>query len=147
MRVRPAEAGDFERVTALLEELGRARVTDETSDAVRALYDRHLQDDAAAHLVAEDDDGVIAFCSLHFRDRLNHPTPDAWIPDLIVTESARRRGAARSLLEEAERIARERGCWQLTLESGYARRLAHRLYVSHGMTDAGKYFTKSLGPS
>jgi len=144
VRVRPAGAGDFEVVTALLEELGRARVTDETREAARALYERHLGDDRATHLVAEDEAGVIAFCSLHLRDRLNYPTPDAWIPDLIVTESARRRGAARALLEEAERIARERGCWQLTLESGHARRLAHRLYARHGMTDAGKYFTKLL---
>ena len=144
MKVRPSRAADFEVVTALLEELGRARVTDETRDAVRDLYARHLADADAAHLVAEDEEGVIAFCSLHFRDRLNHPTPDAWIPDLIVTESARRRGAARALLEEAERIARQRGCWQLTLESGYARRLAHRLYASHGMTDHGKYFSKLL---
>jgi GNAT superfamily N-acetyltransferase len=144
VRVRPARADDFEVVTALLEELGRRRVTDETRDEVRALYERHLEDDRARHLVVEDEDGVIAFCSLHFRDRLNNPTPDAWIPDLIVTESARRRGAARAMLREAERVARERGCWQLTLESGYQRRLAHKLYASEGMTDAGKYFTKTL---
>ncbi len=147
MKVRPAQANDFEVVVALLEELGRARVTDETRDPVRALYERHMEDGNAAHIVAEDDGQVIAFCSLHFRDRLNHPTPDAWIPDLIVTDSARRSGAARALLEEAERIATERGCWQLTLESGYARRLAHRLYASDGMTDAGKYFKKDLPPS
>ena len=144
MRVRPAGTDDFDRVTELLEELGRALVTDATHDQVHALYLRHLEDDRASHLVVEDDDGVIAFCSLHFRDRLNYPTPDAWIPDLIVTESARRRGAARALLEEAERIARERGCWQLTLESGYPRALAHKLYASTGMTDAGKYFKKTL---
>jgi GNAT superfamily N-acetyltransferase len=144
VRVRPARADDFEVVTALLEELGRRRVPEETREEVRALYERHLEDDRARHLVVEDDDGVIAFCSLHFRDRLNNPTPDAWIPDLIVTESARRRGAARAMLREAERIAREWGCWQLTLESGYQRRLAHKLYASEGMTDAGKYFTKSL---
>ena len=144
MRVRPAQADDFEVVTALLEELGRKLVTDETRDEVRALYERHLDDEDARHLVVEDDEGVIAFCSLHFRERLNFPTPDAWIPDLIVTETARRRGAARAMLEEAEHIARDRGCWQLTLESGYTRALAHKLYASHGMTDAGKYFTKPL---
>ena len=57
--------------------------------------------------MAEDDGEVIGFCSLHFRERLNYPTPDAWVPDLIVTERARRRGAARLLLEEAERRARD----------------------------------------
>ena len=57
--------------------------------------------------------------------RLNHPTPDGWIPDLVVTASARRRGAARALLTEAERVCRERGCWSLTLESAFHRTEAH----------------------
>jgi GNAT superfamily N-acetyltransferase len=146
VRVRPAEAADFDSVTALLEELGRARVTDDTREACRAMFERHLADDRAAHLVAEDEDGVVVgFASLHFRDRLNFTTPDAWVPDLIVTQGARRRGAARALLEEAERLARERGCWALTLESGHQRREAHQLYAAFELADSGKQFTKLLG--
>jgi GNAT superfamily N-acetyltransferase len=146
VRVRAAVADDFEAVRALLEELGRARVTEETRDGCRAMFERHLRDDHASHLVAEDDSGaVVGFCSLHFRDRLNYPTPDAWVPDLIVTESARRRGAGRALLAEAERRARERGCWLLTLESAYHRTEAHAFYSAFGMTDAAKGFDKLLG--
>ena len=145
MTVRRAEARDFSAVTALLEELGRERVTPGTREAARAVYEAQIASQDAAHLVAELGEEPVAFCSLHFRGRLNHPTPDAWIPDLIVTEAARRRGIARSLLEEAERIARERGCWSLTLESGYDRRDAHELYAAYGMTDMGKYFGKRLG--
>jgi GNAT superfamily N-acetyltransferase len=144
LRIRLADHGDFEAVTALLEELGRATVTDETRDICRALFEEHVADGEANHLVVEDGGEVIAFCSLHFRERLNYPTPDAWIPDLIVTERARRRGAARALLEEAERRARTRGCWSLTLESGYQRTEAHKLYEAFGMTDLGKYFGKAL---
>jgi GNAT superfamily N-acetyltransferase len=145
VRVRAAVADDFEAVTALLEELGRARVTEDTRDGCLAMFERHLRDEGAAHLVAEDDGGaVVGFCSLHFRDRLNYSTPDAWIPDLIVTQSARRRGAARALLEEAERLARERGCWMLTLESAHHRTEAHALYRAFGMTDSGKDFNKLL---
>jgi len=145
VRVRPGESADFGAVTALLEELGRATVTDGTRDECRAIWERHLGDESATHLVAEDEDGaLVGFCSLHFRDRLNFPTPDAWVPDLIVTASARRRGLARALLEEAERLARERGCWQLTLESGYERTEAHELYRALAMIDHGKYFTKAL---
>jgi GNAT superfamily N-acetyltransferase len=146
VRVRPAAREDFDSVTALLEELGRARVTDDTRRACQAVFDRHLADDRAAHLVAEGEDGaVLGFCSLHFRDRLNFTTPDAWVPDLIVPKWARGRGAARALLEEAERLARERGCWQLTLESGHKRAEAHLLYAAFGMVDSGKQFTKLLG--
>ena len=87
---------------------------------------------------------VVAFCSLHYRSRLNYPTPDAWIPDLIVTFSERGKGTARALLGEAERRARERGCWALTLESGYQRKEAHALYLSLGLEDKGLYFGKPL---
>lgn len=144
MNVRLADSGDFEAVTALLEELGRPAVTDETRDVCRALFEEHVADSEAAHLVAEDGGEVIGFCSLHFRERLNYPTPDAWIPDLVVTERARRRGAARALLEEAERRARVRSCWMLTLESAYFRKEAHMLYAAFGMKDAGKEFHKLL---
>jgi GNAT superfamily N-acetyltransferase len=81
---------------------------------------------------------VVAFCSLH------HSTPDAWVPDLIVTEAARRRGAARMLLEEVERRARVRGCWQLTLESAHFRKEAHQLYRAVGLEDVGLSFHKLL---
>jgi GNAT superfamily N-acetyltransferase len=144
-RVRRAEAGDFGRVTELLEELGREKVTAATRPAAQAVFEAHVAGDSAPHLVAELDGEVVGFASLHFRDRLNHPTPDGWIPDLIVTAGARRRGAARALLEEAERTCRERGCWALTLESGFQRTEAHVLYEDYGLERHGFYFGKLLG--
>jgi len=145
MRVRPAAPEDFQPVCDLLEELGRAPVTADTREACGRLWAHHLVDRETHHLVAESSAGtVIAFCSLHFRSRLNYPTPDAWIPDLIVSFSERGKGVARALLEEAEGRARRRGCFALTLESGYGRKEAHALYASFGMEDRGLYFGKPL---
>jgi GNAT superfamily N-acetyltransferase len=146
MRVRDAEPQYFDAVTHLLELLGRAEVTDATRDRCREIYAGQMSDPAAKHLIAENGDGeVVGFCSLHFRNRLNHATAQAWIPDLFVLDSARRQGVARALLEEAEGAAIERGCWDLTLESAYQRTEAHLLYANFGMRDAGKYFRKLLG--
>ena len=146
MKVRSAEPRDFDAVTALLEELGRNPVTDETRDRCRELYAAQISDPAVDHLVAENDAGeVVGFCALHFRNRLNHTTPQAWVPDLIVRDSLRGAGIGGALLEHAERRAIERGCWDLTLESAYHRREAHRFYEAFGMRDAGKYFHKLLG--
>jgi GNAT superfamily N-acetyltransferase len=142
--VRRAEARDFDAVTALLEELGRAVVTEETEAQCRRVFLAQLEEEGAGPLVVEDGGRVVGCCSLHFRPRLNRPTPDAWIPDLIVTAAARRRGAARALLEESERRARARGCWSLTLESGHGRKEAHVLYGAFGMSEHGFYFGKSL---
>lgn len=145
MRVRRAEADDFEEVTRLLEELGRDVVSPETEEACREVFLAQVEGHEAAPLVVEDEGGaVVACCSLHFRPRLNRPAPDAWIPDLVVNAAARRRGAGRAMLQEAERLARERGCWQLTLESGYRREEAHVMYGAFGMSNEGYYFSKPL---
>lgn len=145
MRVRPAEMSDFAAVTDLLEQLGRARVTHEDYATCRDLFGRQLQDGDTDHLVAEDERGnVVGFCSLHYRRRLNYTRPQGWIPDLIVTPAARGRGTARALLDRAEELSRARGCWEVTLESGYDRREAHLLYTAAGMQDAGKMFRKQV---
>ncbi len=144
MTVRRAQATDFGRVTELLEALGRARVTHDSYANARQVYFDQLEDPNACHLVAIDNGAVVGFCSLHFRSRLNHTAPQAWIPDLFVDRASRGRGTAKTLLIEAERISRERGCYELTLESGYERSEAHLLYSAAGMQDAGKFFRKAL---
>lgn len=144
MNVRAARRDDFEAVAGLLELLGRPRVTAETEADCRAVYDEQIVDPNSHHIVVEDSSGVVAFASLHFRGRLNQPAQEAWIPDLIVAERVRRRGVGRALLDEAERHARERGCYTLSLESGYQRAEAHHMYRQFKMRDAGKSFYKNF---
>ena len=145
MPVRSATAEDFRTVCGLLGELGRPAVTDAGRSGCERVFLADLEDDGADHLIAEDDRGsAVGFLSLHYRRRLNHATEEAWIPDLIVAERARSTGVGRALLAEAERRARARGCHRLALESGYARKRAHAVYLAAGMTDGGKFFTKEL---
>ena len=146
MRVRAARRDDYDAVVALLEALGRPEVTEATDDDCRAVYEAQIVDPDSHHIVAEDGEGVVAFASVHFRTRLNHPSEEAWIPDLIVAEHARRRGIGTALLEEAERRARERGCHALTLESAYFRAEAHHMYRQFHMRDLSKAFYKALKP-
>lgn len=144
-RVRPAEPRDFAGVTRLLAELGRPPVTAEGEPEARAVYQRQMDDPDVRHLVAEDEAGaLVGFCAVHLRERLNLRGREVWIPDLIVTEVARRRGIAGALLGAAEQVGRAGGCVRYTLESGYERTEAHALYLSAGMTDGGKFFWKLL---
>ncbi|MEA2214891.1 MAG: hypothetical protein QOK19_452 [Solirubrobacteraceae bacterium] len=144
MRIRAARRDDFEAVTRLLEELGRPVVAAETEADCRAVYEAQVFDPDSHHIVAEGAAGIVAFASLHFRKRLNHPTDEAWVPDLIVSEQARRQGIGRALLDEIEHKARDRGCHCIELESGYKRAEAHHMYRQFGMRDDGKSFNKSL---
>jgi GNAT superfamily N-acetyltransferase len=146
MKVRSAEPRDFEAVTLLLEALGRNAVTPDTRDRCREIYAAQVSDPTADHLVAENDEGeVVGFCSLHFRKRLNYTTPEAWVPDLIVSEKLRGTGIGTALLFQAEQRAIDRKCWSLSLESAHHRVEAHRFYASFGMRDMGKAFRKLLG--
>src|SRR5256714_10059357 len=143
--IRPAQPDDFGPVTRLAERLGRPTGPPRTRAAVKDVFNGQLTDPSTSHLVAVTGrDRVIGFCSLHFRTRLNHDEPQAWIPDVIVDEGERGRGVARTLLGEAERRARDRGCFDVVLESSYSRKEDHLLYVGAGMTDAGKFFRKRL---
>jgi GNAT superfamily N-acetyltransferase len=144
MRIRAARRDDYEDVTRLLEELGRPLVTADSELDCRAVYEAQVFDPDSHHIVAESSSGIVAFASLHFRKRLNHPTEEAWVPDLIVTERARRQGVGRALLDEIEQKARERGCHVIELESGYKRAEAHYMYRQFGMRDDGKSFNKPL---
>ncbi len=141
--VRRAAPGDFLRVAALLAELGRPGLMPDTTAKAQAVYERHAADANTASLVAEIDGVMVGFLSLVFRERLNCVHPQAWIPDLIVTEAARGRGA-KALLTAAFETAQEFGCDRVTLESGYARTVAHRVYGAAGMNNSGYFFERAL---
>lgn len=145
MIVREATAGDWPAVPDLLAELGRPDVRGAPDeDAHRDAFESYLARPDAVALVAVDGDRVVGFCDLEFRQRLNFLTPQAWIPDLIVGENERSRGAGAAMLARAHELSRERGCWSLSLESATWRTRAHAFYLREGLTDAGKAFSRTL---
>jgi GNAT superfamily N-acetyltransferase len=145
VRVREATAEDWPAVAALLAALGRPEAlgTPEEED-LRRVFLAYLQRDDVVALVAEEDGRVVGFCDLEFRARLNFSEPQAWIPDLVVAEEARSRGAGGALIRRAEEIARERGAWGMSLESATWRERAHSFYEREGWTYTGKSFTRAL---
>lgn len=146
MEVREARPEDWPAVAALLAELGRPDVlgTDD-EEAGRQVFLDYLDREDAIALVAEDEARVVGFCDVEFRQWLNFTKLQAWIPDLIVAEGHRSRGAGAALLRRAEELALERDCWSLALESATWRTRAHAFYEREGWTDSAKAFTKILG--
>ena len=145
MKVREARASDWPAVSALLAELGRPDVRgSDDEDEHRKAFEQYLARPDAVGLVAVDDGDVVGFIDLEFRQRLNFRTPEAWVPDLVVAEGARSRGAGSALLAEALERARAQGCWALTLESASWRERAHAFYVREGMEHKGHSFVQLL---
>ena len=126
--------------------MGRPTILGADREAAhRARFADYLARPDAVALVAEIGGSVVGFCSLEFRDRLHFDSEQAWIPDLIVTDRMRSRGVGAVLLARAEQIARDRGCWGMTLESASWRERAHAFYERVGFPATGKAFTRSLG--
>jgi GNAT superfamily N-acetyltransferase len=145
MEVREARAEDWPAVARLLAQLGRPDVAGtEEEEAARRVFEDYLRRDDAVALVAEDDGRVAGFCDMEYRVRLNFTSPQAWIPDLVVDRDLRSRGVGAALLDRAEVLARERGCWGITLESATWRTRAHAFYLREGWSDSGKSFIRSL---
>jgi GNAT superfamily N-acetyltransferase len=144
-QVREARAEDWPGVARLLAELGRPAPSPGEEEAFRDVFVAYLGRNDAIALVAVEDDEIVGFLDLEFRRRINFIAEQAWIPDLVVTERRRSAGVGRALLSEAERIARERGCWGMSLESATWRERAHAFYIREGWSDTGKAFNKLLG--
>ena len=143
LEIRPIrdEDPDFEASTRLLAELGRPSPTDEKLPALRRTYASHVGRADTGSMLAFLDGLPVGFVSLEFRQPFFLPAPQAWIPDLLVTESVRGRKVGAALLEAAFEESIRRGAYAVALESGSHRMVAHRLYDTAGMVDVGSYWT------
>jgi GNAT superfamily N-acetyltransferase len=143
--VREATPEDWPVVAALLAELGRPEALGTPDEEkLRRVFLDYLERADVVALVAEDEGRVVGFCDLEFRARLSFAEPQAWIPDLVVAEDARSRGAGGALIRRAEEISRDRGAWGMSLESATWRERAHSFYEREGWTFSGKAFTRPL---
>jgi GNAT superfamily N-acetyltransferase len=145
-RIRAARVEDWPQVAGLLVELGRDVSTSAASNPSFVIrFGGHLAKREGRTLVAQTPEGgLLGFLDMEFRQRLGHPRPQAWVNDLVVTEGARGQGVGRALLASAEELARRRGCFRMSLETGAHREAAHRFYRREGWTDHGTWFVKLL---
>jgi GNAT superfamily N-acetyltransferase len=67
-----------------------------------------------------------------------------YVDDLVTDEGERSKGIGKLLLGECRRVAHERGCKLLALDSGTQRRDAHRFYFREGLTITSFHFGKPL---
>lgn len=132
---------DFEAVTRLLAELGRPTPAEERLPALRRTYAEHVRRPTTGSRLALLDGVPVGFISLELRQPFFTAAPQAWIPDLVVTESARGRDIGAALLDSAFADSATRGAYAVALESGHHRGVAHRLYAAAGMSDVGSFYT------
>ena len=69
---------------------------------------------------------------------------ELYCDDLVTDEARRSSGVGRALMRYMEKVARERGCEFLTLDSGCRREQAHKFYFREGLTITSFHFTRQL---
>jgi GNAT superfamily N-acetyltransferase len=73
-----------------------------------------------------------------------HSGRDLYCDDLVTDEERRSTGVGHALMEYMERIARERGCDNFSLDSGAQRQQAHKFYFREGMVVTSFHFDKKV---
>lgn len=142
VRVRPAVAADAGALTEVLTSVGWFEDVLPADPAVRIrLVAGNLVRlaETSAHdiLVAELDDGGIAgYLNMHRQPCLTFATPEGFISELFIRDDCRGKGIGGRLLDEAERLARERGWWRLHLVNHRERDSYRRgFYESRGWSE------------
>jgi len=140
--IRPVEPDDAEAVTRVVAEMGAARSpVPERMEAVSRSFAELIRRPRDASRVAMRERSLVGVCSLELRQTLRASAPEAWIPELVVTERMRGQGIGAALLDSALADAADRAAGAATLESGARREVAHALYRSAGFEPAGALFT------
>ena len=107
----------------------------EPSDAEMASrVDQLIRSGDAEFLLGGDREQPVGVCQLRYRFGLWLGTPDCWLEDLFVRESARGRGVGRALAEAAIERARERGSRRIELDVNDANPAALALYERLGFS-------------
>ena len=140
MSVRPARAGDAGAIAAVLAQLGYPV----GEAAVGARLNAVAGDGRSAALVSERDGRITGVLTLHVLPVLHEPGGWCRITALVVDEAARRQGAGRELVAEAEAIARAAGCARIEVTSALHRGGAHELYRRLGFEQVSEHFLKRL---
>jgi GNAT superfamily N-acetyltransferase len=147
--IREASEDDLPHLVALLAQLdpgdpGR----EETGQPLSDVYPRALTGlREAGHrpLVLVQDGKIVGSLTLHILPNLTHRgAPYAIIENMVVDKNCRSQGIGRKLIEHAEALAKEAGCYKLSLTSNKGRTDAHRFYDGMGFGRTHEAFRKNL---
>jgi GNAT superfamily N-acetyltransferase len=146
--VRSARADDLPRVLGLLEQLIEEHEQEsigcrEPIEAQRIAFSNMGEHPDYRLLVLEDKGGIFATCALYVVPNLSHGgAPWAIIENVVVDAGMRGKGYGATLMNEAVRLAREAGCYRVSLMSNNRRGGAHEFYRRIGFTESHHGFTR-----
>ena len=135
VEVRVARPGDEAEVTRLMAAFRDFYGDSEPPDElIGRVVGKLIGDDDTEFLLAGTP--ALGVAQLRFRPSVWTGTDDAWLEDLFVLESARRKGVGRALVEACAERSRARGCKRLQLDTNETNTTALALYQRLGFVTA-----------
>lgn len=146
MLVRPLEDRDVSAAVRAILDGARTPEAERPEEPERyARAARRAREQGHEILVVEVDGEVVGVCQLMILQHFHHAGGRcAELEAVFVRTEFRGRGAGAALVAEAERLAREAGCYRLQLTSNKVRHDAHRFYLAHGFQSSHEGFKKDL---
>jgi GNAT superfamily N-acetyltransferase len=84
---------------------------------------------------------ILGVFALLIMDNLGHlGAPSAVLEDVVVAEGARGQGIGKRMMDYANDLCRQKGCYKMTFSSNMNREPAHRFYESLGFRKHGYSF-------
>ena len=94
-----------------------------------------ITSDGSEVFVADEDGGIAGFITAYWDINSVRFGRRVWVEDLAVDPQRRSAGLGKALLDAARDWAHERGASHLELDSGEARKDAHRFYEREGASN------------
>jgi GNAT superfamily N-acetyltransferase len=138
IRIRNASSHDVEGVLPLVMEFATSFETDKR--IFRESFLRLLESRSALVLVAEEEKRLIGYCLGFSHDTFYANGRVAWLEEIMVVASHRRRGIGEAMMENFEAWAKNEGAVLAAL----ATRRASSFYSAIGYEASASYFRKLL---
>lgn len=130
MKFKPALASDFGVAFYYIKNLWYYNDYDKTE--TEKLYLKTLSDENNYMFFGVENEKCHGFCHIIFFNTFWLSGLTCYISAIITNESERRKDYGTRMLEEVKKIAREKGCKGIILDSGIPRKEAHKFYESQG---------------
>lgn len=135
MNIRKAKASDAEALKILyFEHLTRFPPQEEQDMALwMSKLNKFEKDENMYLLVLETNDTVVASVQMAIIESLTHNvSPFAIVENVVTHADFRNRGYASALLAKATEIAKEKGCYKMSLETGSNKESTLNFYRNNG---------------
>ncbi len=113
-------------------------------EEIRKVYEEVIEDENAFAFFCMEGDEYHGFCHGDYFMTFWMSGLTCYVSSIITNEEDRGKGYGVKLMDEAFRLARERGCKAVTLDSGLPRAEAHRFYEIYGFEKSCYGFEKMV---